>query len=443
MAKPGISPARWTAFEVLRKVGVGSFSSTLLASEEPKLEPADRALCHELVLGVLRWQLNLDKRIEYFSDRKITSLDAPVLIALRLGLYQLQFLTRVPASAAVNESVKLVQAARLSSARAFVNAVLRRAARESDYDPVASGADVVSKISIEASHPPWLINRWINSFGLEEARALARANNETPPVGFRVVRTRANEDELLARFREAEIAPENSKIADGAWRVARSTPVLRALAEEGRVYFQDEASQLVAQLVGAQPGDTVLDLCAAPGGKTTLIADRIPDSLVIASDVSARRLATVDAAVKNQQLKNVSLTVVDGSQSLPFKPGSFDRILVDAPCSGTGTLRHNPEIRWRLSEEDIPRLAVQQGLLLQNAVGALKQGGRLIYSTCSIEREENEDVVEEFLKRNKTMRQISLKHGSRLTDGNGDFLRTWPQHEGTDGFFAAAFEKIE
>jgi 16S rRNA (cytosine967-C5)-methyltransferase len=187
----------------------------------------------------------------------------------------------------------------------------------------------------------------------------------------------------------------------------------------------------------------VLDLCAAPGGKTTLIADRIPDSLVIASDVSARRLATVDAAVKNQQLKNVSLTVVDGSQSLPFKPGSFDRILVDAPCSGTGTLRHNPEIRWRLSEEDIPRLAVQQGLLLQNAVGALKQGGRLIYSTCSIEREENEDVVEEFLKRNKTMRQISLKHGSRLTNGNGDFLRTWPQHEGTDGFFAAAFEKIE
>ena len=441
MAKPSISPARWTAFQVLRKVDVGSFSSTLLASEEPKLEPADRALCHELVLGVLRWQLNLDKRIEYFSDREIASLDLSVLIALRLGLYQLRFLTRVPASAAVNESVKLVQAARLSSARAFVNAVLRRAARESEYDPVATGPDVVSKIAIENSHPPWLINRWINSFGLEEARALARANNETPPVVFRVVRTRTNEDEVLARIRASGIAPEKSQIAEGGWRVA-STPVIRALAEEGVVYFQDEASQLVAELVEAQPNDTVLDLCAAPGGKTTLIADRTPDSHVIASDVSARRLATVAAAVGNQQLQNISLMVIDGSQSLPFKPDSFDRILVDAPCSGTGTLRHNPEIRWRLSEDDIPRLAVQQGLLLQNAVGVLKPGGRLIYSTCSIEREENEDVVEEFLKRNKTMRQLLLKPASGLTAGAGA-LRTWPHRDSTDGFFVAAFEKTQ
>jgi 16S rRNA (cytosine967-C5)-methyltransferase len=427
--------------EVLRKVEGGSFSSTLLASEERKLEPADRALCHELVLGVLRWQLNLDKRIEYFSDRKIASLDISVLIALRLGLYQLRFLTRVPASAAVNESVKLVQAARLSSARAFVNAVLRRAARESDYDPVATGADVVSKIAIESSHPPWLINRWIDSFGVEEARALARANNETAAVVFRVVRTRANEDELLARIRASGIAPEKSQIAEGAWRVARSTPVIRTLAEEGLVYFQDEASQLVAELVEAQPHDTVLDLCAAPGGKTTLIADRIPDSHVIASDVSARRLTTVGAALGNQRLQNISLMVIDGSQSLPFKPDSFDRILVDAPCSGTGTLRHNPEIRWRLSEDDIPRLAVQQGVLLQNAVGVLKPGGRLIYSTCSIEREENEAVVEEFLKRNKTMRQLLLKPASGLT-ANAGALRTWPHRDGADGFFVAAFEKV-
>jgi 16S rRNA (cytosine967-C5)-methyltransferase len=440
LAKPGISPARWTAFEVLRKVNAGGLSSTLLASEEPKLEPADRALCHELVLGVLRWQLNLDKRIEYFSDRRIESLDVSVLIALRLGLYQLRFLTRVPASAAVNESVKLVQAARLSSARAFVNAVLRRAARESDYDPVAAAPDVVSKIAIETSHPSWLINRWINSFGLDEARALARANNETPPIGFRVVRTRANEDDLLARFRASGIAPEKSQIADDAWRVARSTAVLRALAEEGLLYFQDEASQLVAELVGAEPHDTVLDLCAAPGGKTTLIADRMPDSIVIATDVSARRLATLGAAAGNQQLKNVSLMVADGSQSLPFKPGSFDRILVDAPCSGTGTLRHNPEIRWRLSEQDIPRLAVQQGLLLRNAVGVLKPGGRLIYSTCSLEREENEEVVEKFLKGNGTLRQLPPKPASGLTTNSGA-LRTWPHRDGADGFFVAAFEK--
>ena len=440
MARFSISPARWTAFEVLRKVDAGSFSSTLLAAAEPKLEPADRALCHELVLGVLRWQLNLDKRIEYFSDRKIESLDLSVLIALRLGLYQLRFLTRVPASAAVNESVKLVRAARLSSARAFVNAVLRRATREPDYDPVVTASDVVSEIAIATSHPPWLINRWINSFGLEEAQAFAKANNETPPLAFRVVRTRTNEDELLARVRASGIELEKSQIADGAWRVARSTAVLRSLAEEGLVYFQDEASQLVAELVEGQANNTVLDLCAAPGGKATLIADRIPEQLVIAGDVSARRLATVEAAVANQQLKNVSLMVVDGSQSLPFEAGFFDQILVDAPCSGTGTLRHNPEIRWRLSEKDIPRLAAQQSLLMRNAVGVLKPGGRLIYSTCSIEREENEEVILDFLNRNKTMRQLPLKPGSGLTTATGA-LRTWPHRDGTDAFFVAAFEK--
>jgi 16S rRNA (cytosine967-C5)-methyltransferase len=442
LANLSISPARWKAFEILRKVNAGGFSSTLLAAEEPKLEPADRALCHELVLGVLRWQLNLDKRIEYYSDRRIESLDLSVLIALRLGLYQLRFLTKVPFSAAVNESVKLVQAARLSSARPFVNAVLRRATREPDYDPVSTASDVVSKMAIETSHPHWLINRWIDSFGLEETQALAKANNEAPPVSFRFVRTMVNEGELLAKLRVSGIVPEKSQVADSAWRVPSNAPVLRALAQEGIIYFQDEASQLVAELVGGQPNDTVLDLCAAPGGKTTLIADRNPGSRVIAGDVSARRLATLASLIDTQHLRNVSLMLVDASQTLPFKPASFDRVLVDAPCSGTGTLRHNPEIRWRLNEQDIPRMASQQCLLLRNAVGVLKRGGRLIYSTCSIEREEDEGVVAEFLKSSNGIRPISLIPGSRLTTATGA-LRTWPQRDGSDGFFVAVFEKVE
>ena len=412
----------------------------LLAAEEPKLEPADRALCHDLVLGVLRWQLNLDRRIEYYSNRRIDNLDRSVLIALRLGLYQLRFLTRVPSSAAVNESVKLVHAARLSSARTFVNAVLRRATREPDYDPVTTASDPISKISIETSHPHWLIQRWADSFGIEEAAALAKANNETPPSTFRVVRGRANETELLAKLRASGITLEESQIADGAWRVASSTAVLRALAKEGVIYFQDEASQLVSELVAPQPGDIVLDLCAAPGGKTTLIADRTPDSLVIGSDISSRRLATVASSVTAQRLKNVFLIELDAMQPLPFEQGSFDRILVDAPCSGTGTLRHNPEIRWRLKEEDIRRLAAQQILLLQNAVGVLKRGGRLIYSTCSVELEENEKVVAEFLRSNQMIRQVPLNPGSRPITAAGA-LRTWPQRERADGFFVGAFEK--
>jgi 16S rRNA (cytosine967-C5)-methyltransferase len=441
LARSDLSPARWAAFEILRKVEDGVFSSLLLASEETRLEPADRGLCHELVLGVLRWQLNLDKVIEHYSNRKIESLDRAVLIALRLGLYQLRFLTRVPASAAVDESVKLVQAARLSSARAFVNAVLRRATREPDYNPAASTSDQIARIAIQTSHPHWLIERWINSFGLEETEAFAAANNETPPVTFRVVQTRANQTDTVSKLNTAGIALESSRIAEGAWRASTGSRVLRELAEKGEIYLQDEASQLIAELLEVKSNERVLDLCSAPGGKTTLIADRVDRAFIVASDASSKRLSTLASSLAKQQSKGVSLMLLDASQPLPFRADSFDRVLVDAPCSGTGTLRHNPEIRWRISPDDIKRLASQQSQFLFNASQVVKPGGRLVYSTCSVEKEENEEVVTSFLARNLQFRQVPLKVGSTLATPGGN-LRTWPQHDGTDGFFVAAFEKL-
>ncbi|HEV8167960.1 MAG TPA: transcription antitermination factor NusB, partial [Pyrinomonadaceae bacterium] len=268
MAK-GISPARLAAFKILQQVESGAFSSVLLAAEEPRLQAIDRALCHELVLGSLRWQLLLDKTVEHFSKRRVESLDPPVRIALRLGLYQLRFLTRIPNSAAVNESVNLVRMARLSSAAAFVNAVLRRAVREPDYDPAADVSDPLEKIAIETSHPVWLIERWTMSFGLDEARAFAHANNLVPPTAFRVVANRAEESEVLSRLSAAGATVEPSKVRTGAWRVTGGTVVLRDLSAEGKIYLQDDASQLVAQVVDVKPGERVLDLCAAPGGKTT------------------------------------------------------------------------------------------------------------------------------------------------------------------------------
>ncbi len=214
------SPARVAAFKILEQVESGAFSSILLAAEEPKLQPLDRALCHELVLGVLRWQLRLDKIVEHFSKRRIETLDLPVRIALRLGLYQLRYLTRIPESAAVNESVSLVRAARLSSATAFVNAVLRRAIREAEYDPAAEVSDPLEKIAINTSHPRWLIERWATSFGVEVTEAFARANNTVPPTVFRVVKNRANESEVLERLRSAGTTLERSNVTDGAWRVS-------------------------------------------------------------------------------------------------------------------------------------------------------------------------------------------------------------------------------
>jgi 16S rRNA (cytosine967-C5)-methyltransferase len=421
-----VSPARRAAFEILQEGEAGAFSSTLLAAAEPKLKPLDRALTHELVLGVLRWQLWLDKLIEHYSKRAVDSLDLAVRLALRLGLYQLRFLERVPASAAVNESVNLVRTARVSSAAAFVNAVLRRAIRESTYDPAAEVGDPIEKLAVETSHPAWLINRWTQSFGFAEAEAFARANNRVPPTAFRVVG--GDFEGIVAQLRETEGIVQPSAVAENAWGVSGATALLRELAANGKIYIQDEASQLVAQTVNVQPGERVLDLCAAPGGKTTLMAERAEDrALIVASDFSWKRLETVIKINALQNLKSIKSVVLDAAQQLPFENSVFDRILVDAPCSGTGTLRRNPEIRWRISETDIHQLAAEQKLFLKHAARVLKPGGQLVYSTCSVEPDENEEVIRNFQREHEN---FTLQNTRRL----------WPHREGTDGFFIASLQ---
>jgi 16S rRNA (cytosine967-C5)-methyltransferase len=419
-----ISPARLAAFRILQQVETGAFSSVLLAAEEPRLQPLDRAQCHELVLGVLRRQLFLDRVVEHFSKRHVESLDTAVRIALRLGLYQLRFLTRIPESAAVNESVSLVRAARLSSATAFVNAVLRSAIREAEYDPAADVSDPLEKIAVQTSHPAWLIERWAHSFGIEEAEAFARANNTVPPVAFRVVHLRAKEVDVLAKLEAAGATLESSTIVKGAWRVSGATSLLRELSAAGEIYLQDEASQLVADVMEVFNGEYVLDLCAAPGGKTTLMADRAGGyACIVAADRSVTRMETIVATSELHGFENIWPVLLDATQPLPFSSGSFDRVLVDAPCSGTGTLRANPEIRWRLAPGDYERFAAQQKHILSRAVEVLEPGGRLVYSTCSVEREENEEVI-----KNLDLRILKT-------------IRTWPHRDGTDGFFIAIFEK--
>jgi len=420
-----ISPARRAAFKILEQVESGAFSSILLAAEEPRLQPSDRALCHELVLGVLRWQLRLDKIVEHFSKRPVERLDLPVRIALRLGLYQLAYLTRVPASAAVNESVSLVRAAGLGSATAFVNAVLRRAIREADYDPAADVSDPLERIAINTSHPIWLIERWAAAFGVEATEAFAKANNTVPPAAFRVVRNRANEAEVLEKLVYAGAQLERSNVAQGAWRVSGATSMVRELSLAGGIYIQDEASQLVPQVLNAEPGERVLDLCAAPGGKTTLIADHAEDkAIVVAGDRHRSRLATVIGTTRLHQLRSIRPLLLDAAVQLPFARMAFDKVLVDAPCSGTGTLRGNPEIRWRLSPTAISAFAAQQKRFLANAAEVLKPGGRLVYSTCSVERDENEEVIREIIRADPRFVLLGTS-------------RTWPHTHGCDGFFIA------
>lgn len=436
-----ISPARIAAFDILKQVDEGKFSSVALAEADPRLSALDRALCHELVLGVLRWQLQLDAIIEHFAKRKVGSLDPPVLRALRLGIYQIRFLSRIPASAAVNESVNLVGRARLSSARSVVNAVLRRATREPDYSPSADIEDPLERIAIETSHPRWLIERWSNAFGIEQAEQIARANNEPPPVAIRVVKTVADEESVFQKLRNAGAELVPSQIAKAAWRVLGATAKLRELSERGEVYIQDEASQLVAEVLNAQPGDRVLDACAAPGGKSTMIAERAGDAAeILAMDISPRRLSTIARTVDLHRLKSIRLMIGDAGAALPFENETFDRVLLDAPCSGTGTLRHNPEIRWRLTEQDIQTLAAQQKRFLKNASTVVIPGGFLVYSTCSVEREENEQVVQDFLASNDQFKQVGVPVNAELVTDSGA-ARTWPHRHGTDGFFIAALRK--
>jgi len=442
--KTSTSPARRAAFDILLRVETeGAYASVLIASlPDTSLSREDRALAHEITLGVLRWQRWLDYFIERYAARSIRELDVQVVIALRMGFYQLRFLTRVPQSAAVNESVNLVKDSGVRSASGFVNAVLRKAVRNPGDEAGVDIRDPVQRASVETSHPEWMLRRWSAFLGETEARALALANNASPTTAFRVNTRRATQDETISTLEAQGVRARASGLVPGAFLVEQGAGAVARAAEQGLIYVQDEASQLVSLLLEAKPDDRVLDLCAAPGSKSSHIAALTQDKAwIVACDVHSHRLASLSETCNRLGVHSVDAVAVDATRELPFRDDSpkFDRVLIDAPCTGTGTLRRNPEIKWRLIPDDIARLAGVQLDLLTVAASRVRGGGRLVYSTCSIEREENEEVIGRLLERNQSLRLIKPNAGELVTPQG--FVRTFPHRHEMDGFFVAVLEK--
>jgi 16S rRNA (cytosine967-C5)-methyltransferase len=441
-----VSPARRTAIDILERVEAGgAFASVLLAGiPESSLNRRDRALARELVLGVLRWRKTLDYFIEKYGERPVEGLDLPVLTALRLGIYQLRYLSRIPASAAVNESVNMVRRARLAGAAGLVNAVLRRATRSLADSPGADVKDPLERLAVEESHPPWMLERWSKAFGSVEAASLALANNQAPRVAFRLNTLLSESGQVMAELEERGVGCRPSVIAPGAFVAERGSALGSTdAARQGRIYIQDEASQVVSLALEVERGHRVLDLCAAPGSKTSHIAALAGgNAMIVACDLHLHRLATLESICKKLGAGCVYPVALDATRDLPFlwSGAKFDRVLIDAPCTGTGTLRENPEIKWRLRPDDVNRIALTQLELLKQGAQAVESGGRLIYSTCSIEAEENEVVVERFLKGGAPFNLIKPEAGEDLLTPDG-FVRTFPHRHGCDGFFAAVLEK--
>lgn len=413
---------------------------------EGRLTGPDRGLFAELVFGVLRRQGTLDHILGQLLDQPLGKIEPLVLILLRLGLYQLVYLDRIPESAAVNETVNLAKQA-VPRASGLVNAVLRNYLRRKATiyfpDPLTSPA---ASIAARHSHPLWLVNQWIDQLGFEEAERLAEASSLQPPLTLRANSLLISREELLLRFTDNGIVAAPCRYSPQGIHIEgrHHIPGLPGF-REGFFAVQDEASQMAAFLLGVQAGERVLDTCAAPGGKATHLAQLMDNrGELLAMDISRNKLPLIQESAHRLGIRIISTRAADLLHSSALPAHAFDRVLLDAPCSGLGVIRRNPEAKWRLTPADFTRLATTQRSMLKNAFRLLKPGGVLIYSTCSTTIEENEAVVRDFISRQNDCVLEDLNalfpQWCELFTPEGMF-RAWPHCHGMDGFFAARLRK--
>jgi 16S rRNA (cytosine967-C5)-methyltransferase len=459
--RPTEDDPRSVAWDILQRVEGGGYADALLGHRlnSARLSARDRALATRLVYGTLAWQGYLDHVIAAFSHRPVAKLDPAIRTLLRLALFQACRLTKIPDFAVVDTAVELAKSVRRGAASGLVNAVLRRAASGwKDLSLPSLDDDPIAALAVRLSHPPWLVQAWLTEYGRERTEPLLHADNEPAPTALRVNCCRATPDEIIGQLHAAGTGAGPGKYAPSAIVLEAGTG-LRALdgQKQGLFTLQGEASQLVGFLVAPRPGERVLDTCAAPGGKATHLAELMGDQgEVVAVDISRRGVQRVEHLSAQLGLTAVRAVAGDATQlraargtrqhlGLSLPPGGFDRVLVDAPCSGLGTLRGHPELRWRRNPADVPALAHLQSRLLDEACDQVRPGGTLVYATCTLSRTENEEVVSAFLKAHETFAIDDARHvlppathGCVRSDG---ILRTFPDRDGLDGFFAARLKR--
>ena len=420
-----------------------AYSNLLLHQtiEKYKLDVKDRGLLTEITYGTLQHKLTLDYYLEPFIRGKV---DLWVRWLLRMSLYQMQYLSRIPAHAAVNEAVEIAKRRGHKGIASMVNGILRSILREG----VRSTNDIEDpneRLAIETSHPQWLVDRWVESYGYEDTAEMLRENNIPPVQTVRVNTTKATVENVLTTLEREGVKAVRSEVMPECIHLQTGQAARTAAFKHGLITIKDESSMLPANVLNPQPGMKVLDMCAAPGGKTTHMAEKMQnEGSILAMDLHPHKLDLIDENTARLGLDIVQTAPIDGRKAAGFLPReSFDAILVDAPCSGLGVMRRKPDIKYTKREEDLESLQTIQLAILDNATQVLKPGGRLVYSTCTVDKRENEGTVEAFLSQHPEMESEPLTNlpEKLLAKQNNGMLQVFPQDFGSDGFFVAAFRK--
>lgn len=441
---------RETALKILYDINEkGAYSNIAVDKflEAGELKAVDRAFVTELVYGITKWRLTIDWIITQFSSIKLKKISPWILNTLRLGIYQIIYMDRVPESAACNESVKLARKYGHQASSGYVNGVLRNIARnKSKIQYPDEKTDMVKYLSIRYSHPEWLVEKWLGQFGREFTEDLLESNNGIPDLVIRTNTLKASREDLLYKLKAEGVEAEAGRYAPEAIRLKKPSSMMNSdLFRQGYFQVQDESSMLAAQVLDPKPGELVMDLCSAPGGKATHIAQLMKNKgRVVARDIHPHKIRLIEEAVERLGTTIVEPEVFDAAIPDDKFTGKADRVLLDAPCTGYGILQRKPDIKWSRSPSDQAEITALQKKLLEVGSGYLKPGGVLVYSTCTIGNEENEDVVKEFVRIHDEFEFCAIDKllPEQLAErGKSGYLQLYPNLDGVDGFFIAKIQK--